>query len=426
MPEIAPFRGYRYSTDKFGRDWSKLISPPYDVLDEQDKAELLQRDPHNFVAVDLPHVPPKEAGPDEAYARAAETFRQWIDEQAIVREDEPALYIYHQAYIHGGQTYVRKMFFARMRIEAFGQGTVYPHEKTFGGPKEDRMKLMQATRCQLSPIFGLYSDADNAVSAILDVRNTDPDASATMDEVENRLWICQDADAIAQVQETLASRAVYIADGHHRYGTALNYRDALSDLPEDHPARFILVGFCAMEDPGCLILPTHRVISDFGDVKPGAILAALDEGLKTTTADPNVTSVDQLVANDAPHDLAIYMAAGDRFYTGTFTQRDALNKLAPDHSAAWRELDVAYLHRLLLDELVTGKAMGGTAPKTQYIKSAEKAVEIARSSGGIALLCKACSMEQLRAVSEAGDLMPQKSTFFYPKLATGLVVHAVE
>lgn len=423
VPEIAPFCGLHYNTERFGRDWSKLIAPPYDVLDEADKAALLQQEQHNIVGVDLPHVPPKSAGPDEAYAMAAELLQRWIDSEAMIREAQPALYVYHQVYDHAGHTHIRKMFFARMRIEVFGQGTIYPHEQTFGGPKEDRLKLMQTTTCQLSPIFGLYSDPSNSVSAILDTTDREPDVRAVMEGVENRVWIFTDPNAIRMIQENLKTRNVYIADGHHRYGTALNYRDSLGDLPEDHPARFVFTGFCAMEDPGCVILPTHRVLSGFGETKAAAILAALDEGLETTTGGPDIRDVEQLVADDAPHDMAIYLAAGDRICTATFTNRPILDRLAPQQSPAWRELDVAYLHRYLIDELITGKALGGNPPSIQYIKSVAKAVEVARETRGIALLCKACTMEQLRAVSEAGDLMPQKSTFFYPKLATGLIVY---
>ncbi len=425
MPDILPFRGLRYNTDRFGRDVSRLISPPYDVLDADDKARLLAGSDRNVAAVDLPHVPPKTAGPDEAYQRAARQLDQWRDDGTLVRDAAPALYVYHQTYAHAGRSYTRRMFFAQMRIEPFGAGTVFPHEKTFGGPKEDRFKLMRATSCQLSPIFGLYSDPDDAVASLFDVANREPTVSAELEGVGQRLWAFDEPAAAERARGAMADRRVYIADGHHRYETAMRYRDTLlqerGGLDDDHPARFVFTGFCAMEDPGCLVLPTHRVLGGFGEVRPSAVFAALQEGLATTTADPNVTEAEKLIASARGVDLGVYLAAGDRMYTATFTRRELLDRLEPERSAAWRRLDLAYVHRYLIDELVVG-ALGGRSPAIQYVKSAAKAVDLAREENGIALVCKACSMDDLRGVSEAGDLMPQKSTYFYPKLATGLVI----
>jgi uncharacterized protein (DUF1015 family) len=222
----------------------------------------------------------------------------------------------------------------------------------------------------------------------------------------------------------MSDRRLYIADGHHRYETAMRYRDTLlqerGDLAADHPARHVFIGLCAMEDPGCLVLPTHRVLTGFGETRPSAVFAALQEGLASTTADPNVSDPEKLIASAPGADLGLYLAAGDRMYTARFTRREVLDRLEPERSDAWRRLDLAYLHRYLLDELVAG-ALAGQAPTIHYVKAAAKAVELAREENAIAMLCKPCSMADLRGVSEAGDLMPQKSTYFYPKLATGLV-----
>ncbi len=429
MPEIAPFRALRYSPSRFGRDTSTLIAPPYDVLTAADKADLLTSSDRNIVAVDLPHVPPESAGPDAVYAAAATDLRQWIADGTLVADDKPAIYVYHQVYAYAGRQYTRRKFFSRMRLEAFGAGTVFPHERTFGGPKEDRLKLMQATRCQLSAVFGLYSDPANAISRLLEPGSREPDVTATMAGIENRMWVVQDAAVIQAVQREMAGRAVYIADGHHRYGTALNYRDQLNaagELPKDHPARFVLVGFCAMEDPGALILPTHRVLSGFGSVPPAQVLAALRTGVGLKPLAADLSRPDDILPTSSPHDLAVYIAAENRVEAGAFADRAILDRLAPEQSAPWRQLDLAYIHRYLIDELVAKQALGGTVPKIAYVKLAADTLRIARETNGIALLTKPCTMEQLRAVSHANDLMPQKSTFFYPKLATGLVINPLE
>jgi len=250
------------------------------------------------------------------------------------------------------------------------------------------------------------------------------------------MWVVSDAGTIGAVRKAMADRAVYIADGHHRYGTALMYREAFVEqhhdafveqhepLSADHPTNFILIGLCAMEDPGCLILPTHRVISDFGSASTSDVLAALQKGVEITPLDKTPSDPEALLPPDADADLAIYVPADNKTYRGKFTQRETLPKLAPDRSEAWHELDLAYLHRYLIDECIT-PAIGHT-PTVACVKSAAKTLDTARATNGIALLCKACTMEQLRAVSHAGDLMPQKSTFFYPKLATGLVINPLE
>ncbi len=426
MAEIIPFCALRYNADRYNQDLSPVVAPPYDVLSEEDKRNLLEQCTENIVEVDLPYVPPKEAGPDEVYQQAAEQITRWRAMGVLVQEDKPALYVYHQVYKHGGQQFTRKMFFARLRLEEFGKGSVFPHEHTFGGPKEDRLKLMKASRCQLSAVFGLYSDPGNEISGVLNVDKQEPTATAELEEVANKLWVIQDEKILETVCGQMADKSVYIADGHHRYGTALMYRDALAEqqggLPDDHPANFVLVGFCAMEDPGAIILPTHRVISGFGNNTAEDVLEALSKGMEmreiSGDGDP-----EELLPQDSPDDLIVYAAEEGRMLAGRFTNRQILEQMAAERSSAWRNLDLAYLHCFLIDELVTKKVLGGTPPEIDYVKAGQSVLQKARASNGIALICKACTMEELRAVSQAGDLMPQKSTYFYPKLATGLVMN---
>jgi uncharacterized protein (DUF1015 family) len=185
MLDVRPFAAIRYDARRLGGDLSKLVAPPYDVLDESDRAELLSREEHNIVAIDLPHVPPKSAGPPEVYERSAKLLERWLSERVLVREAKPALYIYHQTFEHEGRKYTRKKFIARLRLASFSEGVILPHERTFGGPKEDRLALMKATRCNLSPIFGLYSDPQNEVAASFSGEIArPPDFCAQLDDVE--------------------------------------------------------------------------------------------------------------------------------------------------------------------------------------------------------------------------------------------------
>ncbi|NLX14311.1 MAG: DUF1015 domain-containing protein [Phycisphaerales bacterium] len=429
MPEITAFRAWRYNPEQFGPDLSEMVALPYDVLTAEDKQRLLSRSERNIVAVDLPFVPPKSAGPDHVYAEAAERLNVWREDGTLMVEDEPAIYVYHQIYEHGGKQYTRKKFFARLRLEPFGQGGVFPHEHTFGGPKEDRLKLMQATSFQLSAVFGLYSDPHGAVARLLEPGSRKPDATAELDTVTNRMWAVTDPAIIKAVQQEMSTKPVYIADGHHRYGTALNYRDkrcAAGELPMDHPARFVLVGLCAMEDPGALILPTHRIISGFGDLNVESVLGKLRDGLKLEPAAGTPADFDTILPQTSPYDLAVWVDATKQMFLARFSERGILDQLAPEQSPAWRNLDLAYIHTYLLDELLTRDLLGGSPPTVHYARSGADADNLVRHDKGIALICKACTMEDLRGVSQAGDLMPQKSTFFYPKLATGLVLNPLD
>ncbi len=425
MSTIKPFPGVRYTTDK-NSDLSNRLAPPYDILGEDDKRALLSRDPHNFVEIDLPHTPPKAAGPPEKYEQARKTLDAWLADGVMTRDDQPALYVYHQVYHYGGAAYVRKMFFARLKLEPFGEGSIFPHERTFGGPKEDRLALTKATQTNLSPIFGLYEDADNVVARRLErALPGEPLATGKLDDVENRLWAVTDRATIDEVAKLMGPKATFIADGHHRCGTAMLYRDWLNEqegpLPEDHPANYVLCVFCAMEDPGLLILPTHRVLPDVGVTRD---TFENDDQVKVTplevqTADQAIFALKDL----GPQAVGVYAAQDKKFWAIHPQDATILDKLEPDRTEAWRRLGLAFLHAYVLERTVKPKLLGGEDPEIRYIKANDAAVEEADSTGGTAFLMQATTMEEMRAVCSAGDLMPQKSTYFYPKLASGLVVN---
>jgi uncharacterized protein (DUF1015 family) len=438
MCEIRAFPAIRYDT-RSGADLSTRLAPPYDVLDAEDKRSLLARDARNFVAIDLPHVPPKDAGPADLYRQARQTLEAWLADGTLVRDERPALYVYHQRYEHAGRSYLRKMFFARMRLEPLGQGSVFAHEQTFGGPKEDRLCLMRETRAHLSPIFLLYPDERNAVSTRLDAALApEPLAAGHLDGVESRLWAVTDGITISQVCDLMRPRPAYIADGHHRYGTALLYQEELvrarGAVPSDDPANFVLVVMCAMEDEGLLILPTHRVLPGFAP-RPGRFRD--DPALEI--AHLPVDSADQVpsaLEKFGPQAVGLFTSAEPGFFMIRPRQAGILDPIAPDRSPAWRRLGLAFLHAYLIERFappapanaapekpsaVTSPTAAGK-PVIHYVKSAPAAVDEARQ-GGCVFLLQPTTMAELAAVCQAGDLMPQKSTFFYPKLASGLVVN---
>jgi uncharacterized protein (DUF1015 family) len=265
----------------------------------------------------------------------------------------------------------------------------------------------------------LYADPQDQIGgAFAGVVAHPPEVVGTLDGVENRVWVVSDRALIERVAGLLASRKVYIADGHHRYGTALLYRDWLAEgmggvLPADHAANFVMFVLASMDDPGCLILPYHRTI---GGVDLDTLVDAWREG----------AAVAQSSAGGAAPvpDLRLHDGVSGREVAVRFSDRAALGRLEPNMVAPWYELDYAYLHRYLIDELLAKRL--GRPPELHYLKSAEEAIRAARAGRGVAVLTNPTPMAHLRAVSEAGGLMPQKSTYFYPKLATGLAIHMLE
>jgi uncharacterized protein (DUF1015 family) len=425
MSTIRPFAALRYTTTEQKPDISTRLAPPYDVLDQAGKDALLSRDARNFVKIDLPHMPPKSAGTPAEYEASNNTLQRWLTDGTMVRDGRPQIYVYHQKYRQGGVDYVRKMFFARLRLEAFGSGSVFPHERTFGGPKEDRLALTKAVQANLSPIFGLYEDAGNEVSRRLEQGlPARPLACGTLDGVENLLWSVDEPAKIAAIADLMGPKAIYIADGHHRYGTGLLYRDWLVQqqgrLPDEHAANYVLCVFCAMEDPGLLILPTHRVLPG---VKLGAEAFAADAKLEVQPLQAG--SADEAVAalgRFGPQAVACFDGASGTYCVLRPRAAEILDGLEPERSAAWRRLGLAFLHAYALERVVRPKT-GGQEPTVQYIKSASDAVRAAREGRGTAFLLQSTTMEELRGVCGANDLMPQKSTYFFPKLASGLVIN---
>ncbi len=426
MADIRPFRAIRYPQT----DISNVIAPPYDILSEANKRDLLSKDPHNIVAIDLPHTPPKKAGPDSAYQGAADELTRWLDEQALVRDEQPAIYVYHQTYALGDKELTRKKFFARLRLEEFGTGSVFPHEQTFPGAKEDRLKLTTATRCNLSPIFGLYPDPGNEVSdAIEAALSPEPDQQGILDRIWNKLWAITDKSTIDYIRGMLADKKIFIADGHHRYGTALNYRKQYIDNhgkpADDHPVNFVLAVLGGMEDPGATIQPYFRSIVNLPGITANDVQTALSDAFTWTQMDKPKTPDDlaQQLAAAGPQALAIYIAAGDQYAIVVPKKNDLLVAHEPDRKPAWRALAYSILHRYIVREVIAPTFAAGGEPTIQYHKTMQETIENATANSGIACLMPATTMAQLRDICTAGELMPQKSTYFYPKLATGMVIN---
>ncbi|HEY8582354.1 MAG TPA: DUF1015 domain-containing protein [Capillimicrobium sp.] len=411
MAEIQPLRALRYEPAVAGALQS-LVAPPYDVIDAPLRAELAARSPHNVVAIDLPEG-------DDPYATAAQTLQRWRDEGAVVEDDAPAIWALRQDYTGpDGRALTRQGFLCRVRVTEYGPGRIRPHERTHPGPKEDRLRLTRATQANLSPIFSLYSDPEQAAWAALEPHTAgDPWGDATDDEgTRNRLWRVGDAAAIAAVQAATADAELLIADGHHRYETARAYADEVGG-EGDH--RYVLMCLVALQDPGLTVFPTHRLVSETTPAQQEALAQALKR-------DFVIELVDELDAGDpdgSPLRLGYVDAHFGQPLRLTLRDQAIADAALAGQPEPYRRLDAAVLEALLLKgplELTDDDI--SHLHRFGYARTAEQARELVASGAfDLAFVLRATPVEQVREVAESGVSMPPKSTYFFPKLPTGLL-----
>jgi uncharacterized protein (DUF1015 family) len=421
MAVIDGFCGIRYAINS-GSDVSDRIAPPYDVVVTQEaKDKLLAKSPHNVIAVDMPHVPPKAAGPEAVYDQAGLQLFHWLKEGILTRDREPAVYVYRQTFSHLGHTYCRRGFIARLRLEEFGKGSVFPHEQTYGGPKEDRLLLTKFTRCNMSQVFCLFDDDTNQITETLYGKlPPEPTYRGTIEGVLNEVFVVADPAVIRWLAAKMADRKIFIADGHHRYGTSLMYRDFLArqkKLTPHHPANFVNCMFVSMSEPGLVILPTHRCILGMADLTLEAMAALLGDTFATRWG----RTADEI----REPDFGFVVRNDDRMLIARPRDVDhLLDDLARDHVLAWRKLPVAILHSYILDRLVYPKYLKTEKPAIEYFHLSHEVLDFVKANDAVlGIIVPPTPIEAVKQISLAGQLMPQKSTFFFPKLATGLVIN---
>ena len=444
MPNVHAFHAIQFNHGT--GDVSSRVAPPYDVLSAQQKAAMLARDPHNIVAIDLPHTPAKELGPPAAYAAAATVFDAWLADKTLTRRDTPAIFAYRQTYSQGPRTIQRTGMACTIDLVPFGPrpgGGVLPHEETFSGPKEDRLALMKATSAQLSPIFGLHADEGGKASALVrSVMTRAADQTArTPDGVLHELWTISDQATIAAYQSALHNEDVFVADGHHRYNTALNYLAHLESqraVPVNHHARRCMFVLISMSDPGLEIWPTHRVLGGMKDYSFDNLLAQSSAQLRFEPIAGDLHALEKAVHNlegMGPVRFGLYDVATGRGCVAIPAFPDPLAKRFAAKPPAWRMLDVAVIQHLLVEEICQPKLNAGQPVTWAFPHTIAEVEELAKGAetgagGGkgfaqLAVIVRTTPLSAVRDISRAGVLMPQKSTFFYPKLATGLFLHVV-
>lgn len=432
MAEIAPFTPLRYDLTRLASTggFESVVAPPYDVISPEQRTELAARHPHNIVKLILP-----EGEGDAKYANARDLFFAWRTEGVLVRDDEPAFYRFDQTFTPpgGGAPKTRRGFLGLVKLVALDKGIVLPHERTLSGPKEDRLKLFRATRTNLSPGFMLYRDPSNELAAPLNTATPLVDIT-TPDGIKHSLSKITNKDALRAIVAGVAKSSLLIADGHHRYETALRYSQEATGAGVDRPEHgYFMVFLTNGDDPDLVVFPTHRHVHslarfDFEEAQKGA------SGLFDVTPLPAGASADvytAALAKSGAERPSLVMCSGDGRAVllalkpgADLASHPVLGKRVP----ALRKTDVALLHMGIL-EPVLGITPEAQAAKTNiwYPQDAAAALSDLRGNKGQTLfLMNGTPVAQVREVAEAGEVMPQKSTFFYPKILTGLCIHTLD
>ncbi|PRP91029.1 hypothetical protein ENSA5_59420 [Enhygromyxa salina] len=433
MARIRAFKGLRYDSSKAG-PLGDLLAPPYDVIDARQRAELAAASPHNCVHVILPEAPAGAEDPLAKYRAGAEAFAR-LEAEALIRDAEPSLYVYHQRFESEGQTYVRKGLVALIELTRFGQGPVLPHERTLAGPKLDRLELMRACDAHLELVFGLFPDPERRWQAAVEPALAEPDLELDWGGIHHQLWRVADPGVVATVEGILADKNIYIADGHHRYETMCSFRDELEAAGRGDAARWGMIYLSSLDDEGLVVLPTHRLVHGLASCELPALLEQLSPWFEITRAPmPNdAAALRQLLVDAGAERAAFALAVPGADALELVTLRPDFDPAAAglgELPAALARLDVALLHELVLERGL-GITKQAQADKTniRYEKSTAAALAVARGSdpGDTQLVCfmNATPVRDVVAVCDSGEVMPQKSTFFYPKIPTGLVFRTI-
>ncbi|MFA6600562.1 MAG: DUF1015 domain-containing protein [Candidatus Omnitrophota bacterium] len=431
MCDFRPFRAWRYNLKKI--KFSDVIAPPYDVISAEAQDRLYARSPQNCIRLILNK---KEAGDSEThngYLRARQFFQEWRSGGVLTQDSAPCFSLYRQTFSDpaDGDVKTRTAILGRIRLEPFEKGIVIAHEKTLSKPKEDRRKLLEATRTNFSPVFGLYEDTGREIlgsfGAVLAAK---PDYEGVDDDgVRQEVWVLRDSATVARIQKAFSEKKIYIADGHHRYQTALDHSRRVREAEgvssaEELPSDFVLMALVEMSDPGLVLMSTHRMILPFTGFDSGKAVCALEPFFRTE-AMTSESILARLKEPDAPAEpsMGLLFSDGRGFLLTLRDLRKAMEKMGLEKPELWCGLDVSLVSHLILGKL-WGLPESEWEGTIRYTHSASEAVRKAASGEFAAVfLLKDPPVRILRDMGAIGELLPQKTTYFYPKLASGLVFY---
>jgi uncharacterized protein (DUF1015 family) len=434
MPQISPFHGLRFDAAHVG-DVGASLCPPYDVISPTEQRRLLDQSPYNIVRVELSRDEPGDTATSNRYTRAAGALDGWRASGALVEDPRRGYYLMAHTFTWAGQSYTRHGMFAAVRLREWADGVVLPHEETFSGPKEDRFKLLSATNVNVSPVFMVLREQPAALkNAWSAARASSADVDVTLGGERQQLWIVDDPAQVGAIAEQLEGRTLYIADGHHRYETALRYaqeRTAAEELPAEHPAQFVLTYVATMDDPGLVVFPTHRLVGGVSAQRAHEIIGSYGsafsiESLALSGSSDGLGAVQQRIdeLGRVKPTFGMIETGDDRVTLISLDDLGLMERLAPAAAPAWRGLDVSVLQTTILNALLPTH-QERDASVTYSRDPAATLEEVRNGSVRVAFLMSTPSVTAMANVADARARMPEKSTYFYPKVPTGMVMRSI-
>ncbi|HBK54052.1 MAG TPA: DUF1015 domain-containing protein [Syntrophomonas wolfei] len=428
MADIIPFRGLRYNPEKIS-NLASVVTPPYDIIDESAQARYYAENPANVIRLELGLIFPQDSSSNNRYTRAAQYLEKWQEDQTLLAEEKAALYLYQQEFNFRGEKVVRTGFVCGLKLEPYEKGNILPHEETLSKPKADRLQLMRATNSNFSSIFGLYSDEQKEAEQLLlaEVKEQAPDINIIDEAGEtHKIWVIKNEELIERIVALLADRPVYIADGHHRYETALEYYHEMKEQGLQG-YDYVMATLVNVFDEGLVVLPTHRLVGNIPGFKLDAFMNRLADLFEIELyKDKNIGAFMQELESRGKKHRVFGMYSGKDIFFLELKNPEQASKLLPDNeSAAWEKLDVALLDNIILDQLLgINDQKRRSQENLAYTRSEEWLMEqIDNRNYQLGFLLNPTRVEEIIAVAQARDKMPQKSTYFYPKLITGLIIN---
>ena len=424
MAEIKAFRGMRYDTEKAGAI-SELCCPPYDIISEKERLAFIEENEYNVIRLELP----REG--EDVYATAGEVLNLWRSRGVLIHESKPAIYIYEEEFNAYNTRRAIKGIIARVKLEEFEKGIILPHEFTLSKAKADRFNLMKATNCNFSQIYALYMDSEHTtLNTIDELSQGEPDAKFTDgDRITHRLWIVTDEAVIEKLVADFADRKLYIADGHHRYETALNYRNYCREngiSKEGDPQDYQMIYLMDMEHPGLVVFPTHRMVRDLPGFNADKVLKGCAEyfDIDSYKDVSNLNTALSAKYAEGKKAFGFYVGRG-KWHLLTLKDIEVMAEMLPDLSPASQQLDVSVLHTLILERILgIDKENMANQINLTYTKFFEEAIMgVDRGEFQCSFILNPTRVTEIRDVAAAGEKMPQKSTYFYPKMITGMVMN---
>lgn len=423
MAEIRPFKALRFNTEKAG-EISGLVCPPYDIISDEQRKQYIEKNPNNIIRLELPTG-------NNPYQEAGRLLNDWLRNGILKQDDKDSIYIYEEEFTINNITRKFKGCIVRVKLEEFSKGIVLPHEETLSKAKEDRFNLMKATNCNFSQIYSLYMDHEHFITSKLDEYSISAPESELKDsdDVTHRLWAVTDENAINAICDAFKDKKLYIADGHHRYETALNYRNYCRENGIGNTSRdYVMMMLVDMEHPGLVVLPTHRIVRNLPSFDKKSLLEACGKYFDIYERSDISTAENELkkLYDEGKKAFAFYCGSG--YSLMVLKASRVISELLPEKSKALQELDVTVLHTLVLEKVfgIDAENMAKQINLT-YVKQFDEAIAAVDSGKAqCAFILNPTRVTEIRDVAAAGEKMPQKSTYFYPKLITGLVMNRFE